>query len=162
ERHILWGELIGGLLIVGCSVALVLSLWQSLQQIPMFPFLILAALTSALFGIGRYTFRRWKLEATSRGLLVIALLLVPLNFMVLAGLSAQTTDIRIELATKAAAIALFAWLVWRAGTLLFRPSEAVLLAWAIVGAAISPLPVPRLFNPEGLLWFLPAVWAAVC
>jgi len=77
QRHILWGELVGGFLIVGCSVALVLSLWQSLQRIPLFPFLILAALTSALFGVGRYTLRRWKLEATSRGLLVIALLLVP-------------------------------------------------------------------------------------
>lgn len=47
DRHILWGELVGGLLIVGCSVALVLSLWQ----IPLFPFLLLAA----LFGAGRYT-----------------------------------------------------------------------------------------------------------
>ncbi len=162
ERHILWGELVGGLLIVGCSAALVLSLWQTLQQIPMFPFLILAALTSAMFGVGRYTLQRWRLEATSRGLVVIALLLVPLNFMVLAGLSASVTDIRIELATKFIAVPLFAWLVYRAGTLLFSKHEAGLLALAVVGAAVSPLPVPRLFEPESLLWLLPAIWAVAC
>src|SRR5205807_7613442 len=92
EHHIHWGELAGGLLMVGCSVALVLSLWQTLQQIPLFPFLILAALTATLFGIGRYTLRHWKLESTSRGLLVIALLLVPLNFLILAGLDPRSTD----------------------------------------------------------------------
>ncbi|MBX7106228.1 MAG: hypothetical protein K1X57_19275, partial [Gemmataceae bacterium] len=40
ERNILWGELIGGLLIVGCSIALVISLWRTLEdQIHYFPFL---------------------------------------------------------------------------------------------------------------------------
>src|SRR5438552_5308165 len=87
ERNFLWGELAGGLLMVGCSIALVLSLWQTLEQIPLFPFLVLAAITATLFGVGSYTLHHWKLEATSRGLLVIALLLVPLNFLVLAGLS---------------------------------------------------------------------------
>ena len=67
ERHILWGELVGGLLMVGCSVALVLSLWQTLEQIPLFPFIILATITAAMFGAGRYTLHHWKLEATSRG-----------------------------------------------------------------------------------------------
>ena len=162
ERHILWGELIGGLLIVGCSVALVLSLWQTLEQIPMFPFVILAALTSALFGVGRYTLRRWKLEATSRGLLVIALLLVPLNFVVLAGLSARTTDILIELTTKLVATPLFVLLVFRAGSLLFSRFEAALLALGLVGAAVSPLPMPRLFEPQNSWWLLPAIWAVAC
>src|SRR5207244_2239994 len=69
ESNILWGELVGGLLIVGCSIALVISLWRTLEQIPYFPFLIFAAITAALFGAGRYTLSHWKLEATSRGLL---------------------------------------------------------------------------------------------
>src|SRR5207245_9837759 len=71
ERNILWGELVGGLLIVGCSIALVISLWRTLEAIPYFPFLIFAALTAALFAAGLYTLSHWKLEATSRGLLVI-------------------------------------------------------------------------------------------
>src|SRR5207302_811647 len=37
EKNILWGELVGGLLIVGCSIALVLTLWKSLQSLPYFP-----------------------------------------------------------------------------------------------------------------------------
>lgn len=88
DRNILWGELVGGLLIVGCSVALVISLWQSLEGVPYFPFLLFSAITAALFGAGEYTLHHWKLEATSRGLLIIALLLTPLNLLVLADPSA--------------------------------------------------------------------------
>lgn len=84
DKNILWGEIVGGLLIVGCSIALVISLWQTLEKIQYAPFLIFAAITAALFGAGLYTLHRWKLDSTSRGLLVIALLLVPLNFVVLA------------------------------------------------------------------------------
>src|SRR5262249_7073215 len=107
ERNILWGELTGGLLMGGCSVALVLSLWKTLEQIPLFPFIILAAITSLLFAIGRYTLHHWKLEATSRGLLVIALLLVPLNYLVLAGLSPKATGSPLGLGIKTAGIPLF-------------------------------------------------------
>src|SRR5262249_28156153 len=85
EHNILWGELAGGLLIVGCSVALVVYLWQTQQEIRYFPFFVVAGVTAALFGAGTYAQRRWKLETTSRGLLIIATLLVPLSFLVLAG-----------------------------------------------------------------------------
>ncbi len=87
DRNILWGELVGGLLVVGCSIALVLSLWQTLEQIPLFPFLVFVSVTAGLFEVGQYTLRQWRLTSTSRGLLAIATLLVPLNFLVLAGLS---------------------------------------------------------------------------
>ena len=73
-----------GMLIVGCSIALVISLWQTLERIPYFPFLLFTAITGALFAAGLYTLGRWKLEATSRGLLAIATLLVPLDFLMLA------------------------------------------------------------------------------
>jgi hypothetical protein len=73
-------------------VALVLSLWDRLQNIPHFPFLIFVAVTSAFFGVGLYAQHRWKLESTSRGLLVIATLLVPLNFLAIAGLSKGQWD----------------------------------------------------------------------
>src|SRR5262249_6343379 len=69
ERNILWGELVGGLLIVGCSIALVISLRKTLEQIPYFPFLAIGTVTAALIGAGRYTLSHWKLESTSRGLL---------------------------------------------------------------------------------------------
>jgi hypothetical protein len=34
ESNIRWGEIIGGLLIIGCSTALVVSLWAQISQIP--------------------------------------------------------------------------------------------------------------------------------
>src|SRR5262249_10818766 len=83
ERNILWGELVGGLLIVGCSIALVISLWTTLEKLPYFPFLVFAGITASLFGAGLYTLHHWKLETTSRGLLVISTLLVPLCFLTL-------------------------------------------------------------------------------
>src|SRR5262249_48651015 len=129
ERNILWGELTGGLLMVGCSVALVLSLWKTLEQIPLFPFIILAAITSLLFAIGRYTLPHWKLEATSRGLFVIALLLVPLNYLVLAGLSPKATGSPVELGIKAAGIALFAVFVRLAARDLFPAGASTERLW---------------------------------
>ncbi len=146
ERNILWGELIGGLLIVGCSIALVISLWRTLEaQVPYLPFLVMAALTSALFGAGRYTLSHWRLEATSRGFLVIATLLTPLNFVVLAGLTrgrpAEPMDIAIELL----ALAWFTGLV-RGSSHVFMPGMkrlAWLTAIAVVGASGSQLLVPR-------------------
>jgi hypothetical protein len=114
EHNILWGELAGGLLIVGCSVALVVYLWQTQQQIRYFPFFVVAGVTAALFGAGTYSLRRWKLETTGRGLLVIATLLVPLSFLVLAGLSGEESGL-FEVGIQLAALGIFAWLVSRAG-----------------------------------------------
>src|SRR5262249_58149136 len=105
-RQILWGELVGGLLIVGCSIALVIPLWQTLEQIHYFPFLIFSSITLALFGAGHYTLHHWKLESTSRGLLVIATLLIPLNLLVLAGLSQGREGGLAETATTAVGPAL--------------------------------------------------------
>jgi hypothetical protein len=69
ESNIRWGEIVGGLLIVGCSTALVVSLWSEISQIPVLKFLIFTTVTAALFGIGLYTEHRWKLPTTSRGIL---------------------------------------------------------------------------------------------
>src|ERR1051326_1694741 len=50
ESNIRWGEIIGGLLIVGCSTALVVSLWAQISQIPVLKFLIFTTVTAILFG----------------------------------------------------------------------------------------------------------------
>lgn len=84
QRNIRWGELVGGLLIVCSSIALVISLWDALNAIPYFQFFIFVGVTAAVFGAGLYTEHRWKLESTSRGILIIATLLVPLNFVAMA------------------------------------------------------------------------------
>src|SRR5262249_22678859 len=77
ERNILWGELVGGLLVVGCSLALVLSLWHTFSEQPLFKFAVFTCTVAAVFGAGLYTLQRWKLESTSRGLLLVANLLTP-------------------------------------------------------------------------------------
>ncbi len=152
QRNILWGELVGGLLIVGCSVALVISLWQSLEAVPYFPFLLFTAITAALFGAGEYTLHHWKLESTSRGLLIIALLLTPLNLLVLAdpsavGKAGLETGGVVDFAVKVVALLAFTALARvsgrdllpeevRAGGWFGRPG---LLAVGTVGTAAVPL-----------------------
>ena len=82
SRNIRWGELASGMLIVGSAVGLVISLRETLRNaIPYFPALIFMLATAAIYGAGIYTLRRWRLRSTSRGLLTIVLLLVPLNFL---------------------------------------------------------------------------------
>ena len=82
--NIRWGELIGGLLVVCSSVGLVVSFWAELQLIPYIEFFIFVGISAAVFGVGLYAHHRWKLAATSSGLLMIATLLVPLNFVAMA------------------------------------------------------------------------------
>jgi hypothetical protein len=171
ERNILWGELVGGLLIVGCSIALVISLRETLQELPYFPFLIVGALTAALIGAGRYTLSHWKLESTSRGLLVIGTMMVPLSFMVLAGLAGGHERGALEVATEAAALVLFTWLVRGATDILMRPAVGPaaprpdwLTTAATLGTSASLLLVPHVEQGSdptsgllGLVGYVPAV-----
>jgi hypothetical protein len=155
QRNIFWGELLGGLLIVGCSIALVISLWTTgkLEKIPFAPFVIFAFITTSLFGAGWYTLRHWKLESTSRGLLVIAALLVPLNFLVMAGLHGRESS-GWEIPLEVGAVAVFAMLSSMAGKVLF-PEGRGLLPAAVVGTGASQLIFSWIIGPErGLGWLL--------
>lgn len=84
EKNIRWGELASGILIVGCAIGLIISLRATLAQlsaqVPYIPALLFMLGTAAIHVAGLYTLRRWKLRSTSRGVLVIATLLVPLSF----------------------------------------------------------------------------------
>lgn len=164
ERNILWGEVVGGLLIVGCSVALVISLWQTLQQIPYFPFIILATITAALFGAGLYTLERWKLQSTSRGLMMIASLLVPLDLLVMAGLHRDLGGRLdwLEVGVLAAFLSLFVYLLRRAGRVLL-PEQAWLYPAGVLGPSVFQVAVPMLgtepaIGASMLLGTAAAVW----
>jgi hypothetical protein len=87
QKNIRWGELIGGILIIFCSTALVINFWSAISEIPTLKFFIFTVMTAAIFGVGLYTEHQWKLPMTSRGLLMIASLLVPLNFLAIAAFS---------------------------------------------------------------------------
>lgn len=167
ERNILWGELAGGLLIIGCSIALVISLWSTLENIPYFPFLVFAGLTGLVFGTGVYTLGHWKLEATSRGLLVIANLFVPLDFLVMAGLAKNSPWGLVDGILALLAIAGASCVVWISGRILLAPladvekpaGRAPPQMWftlGVVGAGASQLVVARWldFVEVRLGWFL--------
>src|SRR3569623_281122 len=117
ERNIRWGELVGGLLIVCSSIALVISLRDTLNTIPYFQFLILVGVSAAVFGAGLYTEHRWILESTSRGILIIATLLVPLNFVAMAATAKAGWD-WFALLAELISLGLFVALVERAARVL--------------------------------------------
>lgn len=150
ERNIFWGELVGGLLMVGCSIALVLYLWKDLERIPYFQFLIFVGTTAGVFGAGLYARQRLKLETTSRGLFVIATLLVPLNFLVMAGLAGQKADADpydtiLRVGIEIVSLALFGGLLNSAARALV-PNGRWLLIVTVLGASASQLAVPRILG----------------
>lgn len=161
ERTIRWGELIGGLLIVGSSIALVLSLWEKLQAIRFFPFLVFVAVTSAILGAGLYAERRWRLRATSHGLLLIGALLVPLSFLAMAAPAPRGTDV-LRGAMELAALGWFAWLVVVA-LRLRRRLEPQATAWRMAATCIAAAGLPAMIPTVALAWPEPwedLLWAA--
>ncbi|MBM4091689.1 MAG: hypothetical protein FJ276_20020, partial [Planctomycetes bacterium] len=152
EKNIRWGELASGILIVGSAIGLVISLRATLEQlserIPYFPALLFMLGTVAIHGAGLYTLRRWNLRSTSRGVLIIATLLIPLSFasgMLLSGQIPVTHPIYpVAVAigllgyggiTALSARALFAQGWWR-------------LVVAVTGTAVGQLIVNRLSETE--------------
>ena len=138
ESNIRWGEIIGGLLIIGCSTALVVSLWAQISQIPVLKFLIFTTVTAFLFGIGLYTEHRWKLPTTSRGILTIATLLVPLNFLAIAAVSASNTSGALVIGSELVAPAIFLCLVYFGGRII-TPGCAHILSAGVLGSSIGQL-----------------------
>ncbi|HQR31817.1 MAG TPA: hypothetical protein PLK30_03700 [Blastocatellia bacterium] len=134
ESSIRWGELIGGLLIIGCSLALVISLWSQITAVPVLKFSVFVGVTAGLFGIGFYSAHRWKLPTTSRGALTISTLLVPLNFLAMTAFS-QSVDPNsaIIFSGEFVALVLFFFLVYQAAKVI-APGNS----WLMAGATLLP------------------------
>lgn len=93
EKNMRWGELASGLLIVLSAVGLVVSLRDQLSdRIPYFSALLFLLITAAIHGAGIYTLKQWRLKNTSRGTLIIGLLLIPINFFAACLLNGDPTD----------------------------------------------------------------------
>jgi hypothetical protein len=134
ESSIRWGELIGGLLIIGCSLALVISLWSQITAVPLLKFSVFVGMTAGLFGMGFYSAHRWKLPTTSRGALIISTLLVPLNFLAMTAFSQSAgANSPIILGGEVLALGLFLFLVYQAGQVV-TPGKA----WLLAGATLAP------------------------
>ena len=152
QRNIRWGELIGGLLFVCSSVALVVSLWETLERIPYSKFFIFVSISSAVFGVGLYAHHRWKLESTSRALLVIATLLVPLNFVAMASMAKGEWTF-LTLASELVSLTIFAYLVGLAIRILV-PDGRWLTVAAVLGDSIAVLLIARLVRDDSPAWLM--------
>jgi hypothetical protein len=151
QRNILWGELLSGILIVGCSIMLVLHLWKTLEENPVYQFGIFVGVTAALFGAGLYTLNHWKLQTTSRGILIIAALLVPLNFLANAA-QLKGAGGWIEISIELVSLAVFVFFLRLVGKVLV-PEGRWLFTLAVLGASASQLVVPRALGTlEGGGW----------
>jgi hypothetical protein len=147
QSNVRWGEIIGGLLIIGCSTALVISLWAQISRVPMMKFLIFTTVTAALFGMGFYTEHHWKLPTTSRGILTIATLLVPLNFLAIAAVSSGSQSGALVLGSELIAPAVFLCLVFLAGRVI-TPKWPHLLAAGALGSSVGQLLIRHFATPD--------------
>ena len=148
EKNIRWGELLGGLLIIGCSLALVISLWAQIEQIPLLKFFIFTAMTGAFAGLGFYSEHRWKLPNTSRGLLITATMLVPLNFLAIAAFAKDmAASDPMVMASEVISLVLFVVMVLRAGKVVV-PGWAHWLTLGVVGTSAMQLLLRRVAGIE--------------
>lgn len=156
QKNIRWGDLIGGLLIVCCSTALVISLWSQIQAIPILKFMIFTGVTAGLFGSGLFVQYRWNVPTTGRAVLSIATLLVPLNFLAFAAFTLNTSTVSIwTVIIEAATVILFIWLTFLAGRVIM-PAGPKLMAGGFVTIAATCL-VMQFFPLHGPRTLLLAV-----
>ena len=143
-HNIRWGELIAGTLIVVCSIGLVISLWGSLVETHRaIPTLIFLAANAAIYSVGLYTLSRWRLRHTSRAVLVIATLLIPLS--VLAGIAAsginpsQAIDLSdpITLVTIGLAGIIYSVFLYMGGKALTSRTHAWAIFTSVAGSIIA-------------------------
>ncbi len=160
SHNIMWGELVGGLLIVVCSIALVISFWAEIAERPLLKFGVFSGVSAALFAAGFYTDRRWRIRTTSHGVLIIAILLVPLNFLAIAAFTSTSppTDF-VSLAGEGISLAVFAILTWFAARTV--TSQAPLATAAcVMTCSLMQLVIRRFAGPEaslGLVYLLASV-----
>ncbi len=148
ESNIRWGELVGGLLIVGCSLALVISFWSRIAERPFLKFGLFNGVTALIYLLGLHASKKWQLPNTSRGLLIIAAMLTPLNFLAVAALgkgeSSSLTNV-LTLGGEVVAVGLFAWLIFQAGRILATSAASSLVVSVLVPSA-SMLGIGRLIG----------------
>ena len=151
EKNIRWGELIGGLLIVSCSTALVVSFWSTIAERLFLKYFVFNGVNAFMFLVGLHAARRWKLPTTSTGILLIACLLTPLNFL---ALSSFTQDGSAAsgwvLLGELISLVVFAVLTYLAGRVVL-PTIAIPFALAIMIPAGCELLVRRWIDASATL-----------
>ena len=142
ESNIRWGELVGGLLIVCCSVALVISFWEHIASRPWLKFSIFTGINMATFGLGLYAWHRWKLPTTSKGILVIGMMLLPLNFLAFALFTLGMPWDWFTVGGEMVSLAVLGALAWQAAKVL-TPSAVWITTLAPIAFALANLLIRR-------------------
>ena len=147
EKNIQWGELAGGLLILCCSTALVISFWEHIASRPWLKFSIFTGINAATLGLGLNAWHRWKLPTTSRGILMIGLLLLPLNFLAFAIFTLGVPWDWWTVVGECLSLIVLGCLAWFASKVI-TPRVEVVTTVTIVGFAIANLVVRRIVDAE--------------
>ncbi|MEL7497594.1 MAG: hypothetical protein AAFN77_08285 [Planctomycetota bacterium] len=167
ERNMRWGELTSGVLIVLSAVGLVVSLRDQLtDRIPYFSALLFLMITAAIHGAGIYTLKQWRLKNTSRGTLIIGLLLIPINFFAACLLNGDPSE-RAELSDPWywAAITIgmlaFGLLTYWSSKLLFKKGIWPMIL-GVLGSGAATLVINRTITSESgtlasMLWAIPVL-----
>ncbi|MFT7630637.1 MAG: hypothetical protein ACI87E_001644, partial [Mariniblastus sp.] len=153
EKNMRWGELTSGILIVLSAVGLVISLREQLSDtIPYFTTLLFMLITAAIHGAGIYTLKKWKLRNTSRGTLIIGLLLVPLNFVAACFLARrrELDDPWLWVAISVGLIA-FSFMTWKSSKHLLKRGQLPLTI-GIMGCGVGALVLNRSAEWGGSAW----------
>ena len=147
EKNIQWGELAGGILILCCSTALVVSFWEHIASRPWLKFCIFTGINAATLGLGLNAWHRWKLPTTSRGILMIGLLLLPLNFLAFAIFTLGVPFDWWTVLGESLSLVLLGCLAWFAAKVV-APRAEIITTVTIVGFAIANLVVRRVVGAE--------------
>ena len=157
QRNLNWGELIGGLMILSGSLALVFSFWNQIAERPLLKFCVFNGFTAGLFAAGRYALSRLQLPSTARALYAIGTLLVPLNLLAMAAISRDgATASPLLFVGELLSAGLFAGLLYRAGGVL-SPADPARFTWGVLGPAAASLLIARLDLAHGPAWLSLAV-----
>jgi hypothetical protein len=100
EFSIAWLLLLGVFLVVVSSMVLAATQWQSVSAVGQY--LILLGYTLAFWQAGQWTARQENLQTTSRMLQVATLLIIPINFWMMAGFQLGQTPLGLGVALLAA------------------------------------------------------------
>jgi hypothetical protein len=155
ESNIRWGEIIGGLLIVCCSTALVISFWENIASRPWLKFSIFTGINLSTLGLGLYAWHRWKLPTTSKGILMIGMLQMPLNFLAFALFTMGMPWDWPTVAGEILSMAILGYLVYMAAKIL-TPGTVWITTCTLVVFGLANLLIRRsVSDPTGL----PVVYA---
>lgn len=153
ESNIRWGELVGGLLIVSCSTALVISFWSEISARPLLKFGVFNGVIAALFLVGIHAAKKWNLPSTSQGVLLIALLLVPLNFLAIAAFTEDAQPDATTIIGELISIVTFSILGYLAARIL-TPRWPISTVVGVVGLSVVQLLVRRWIGSETSMFTL--------